>query len=352
MDSGTLTKSNLKEALIKQGFNINDDDFFGDDYGPYEFKCPQKKYIIDKSGTIKKECNHQFINFFCKYCGILDPEHKHTNSTDIGNQVCVCGNIKYISTDSNSNNATIIDKENKTITVSSTFKSGNGYYIVTSLKGGQFWGRTYAGYDIYIPNTIKTIGERWLCDWGVTANVYYNGTSQQWDAISKKDWCKLMSARLFLKDKLICNSHEYGEFVISKEPTNTENGLKYRTCKYCGSRNEAIIEKFEQVNTRFPSVTVINKENKTITILPTYQENGITYTITELRGGQFWGRTYAGYDIYIPNTIKTIGERWLCDWGVTANVHYDGTIEQWKSISKKNWCELMSVKVYCQDGTI
>ena len=38
-------------------------------------------------------------------------------------------------------------------------------------------------------------------------------------------------------------SHTYGEFVVTKEATHTEDGSKKQTCSVCGYENVVVIEK-------------------------------------------------------------------------------------------------------------
>ena len=157
------------------------------------------------------------------------------------------------------------------------------YYRIIGLNGTPLWSNQYNGYEVYIPNTIHSIGSRWICDWKSTANIHYDGTYDEWKKISKdSEWYALMSIRLFCKDKLICTRHDYGDYIIEKKPTDTENGLKYRICKYCGNRENATIQKFQQ-SSNFYGATTIDSTSKTITIHSTVDSAGVAYKITELQ---------------------------------------------------------------------
>jgi hypothetical protein len=159
-----------------------------------------------------------------------------------------------------------------TIPNSVTIIDGEAFEKCTSLTSVKIGDRVttigdYAFYacisltSITIPNSVKTIDEGafYVCD--RLADVYYDGTEEQWRKIfigSENE--DLLNANIHFKN------HTFGDWSTVTSPTCTENGFEKRICTECGK---------EETKTIF---ALGHKYNSVVTA-PTCTEKGYsTYT--------------------------------------------------------------------------
>lgn len=124
----------------------------------------------------------------------------------------------------------------------------NKIYInsgITSI-GSYAFADYYYGTDtvteLYLPNTLKSVGEGAFSSRTAISSVYYDGTSEEWEKVNvESDNDVLYSAQFTFKKKE--HIHSYGEWVTEITPTCTSSGLKYRVCSGCQNREEEVLLK-------------------------------------------------------------------------------------------------------------
>ena len=92
-------------------------------------------------------------------------------------------------------------------------------------------------YGITIPYSVSSIDDYAFYNCSSLADVYYNGSESQWHSMSIKTGnTKLKGAFIHYNADIssISCSHKSDEWVIIKEPTATEEGLRERYCTECG----------------------------------------------------------------------------------------------------------------------
>lgn len=105
-------------------------------------------------------------------------------------------------------------------------------YHVASIGRGAFFGLTTLT-DIYIPSCVTSIGVEAFALTEL-ANIYYQGTYDEWENVSKGYDAVPESANILCEADLV-EGHIYLDDVgVTTEPTCTEEGEGVRECRICG----------------------------------------------------------------------------------------------------------------------
>ncbi len=105
-------------------------------------------------------------------------------------------------------------------------------YPVASIGRGAFYG-LYTLTDIYIPSCVTSIGVEAFALTEL-ANVYYQGTYDEWENVSKGYDAIPEYANVLCEADLV-DGHIYIDDVgVTAEPTCTEEGEGVRECRICG----------------------------------------------------------------------------------------------------------------------
>ena len=166
---------------------------------------------------------------------------------------------------------------------------------VTSIRGSVFEGCSSLT-EVTIPKSVTSIGEMAFYDCGALATVYYGGTQEDWDALEKnigEENTPLLNANI------ICAIQESNGFAY------TVTGDEATITGYTGSAKNIVI----------PS------------------ELG-GKPVTAIADKAFYG--YKTPNIYIPKTIKTIGEDAFRGTVISNEfrfICYEGTENEWANIA-------------------
>ena len=165
---------------------------------------------------------------------------------------------------------------------------------VTSIGGGAFRACSRLT-EVTIPKSVTSIGDRAFYDCEALATVYYGGTQEDWDALKKnigEDNAPLLNANI------ICAIQESNGFAY------TVTGDEATITGYTGSAKNIVI----------PSELGGKK-------------------VTAIGDKAFYG--YKTPNIYIPKTIKAIGEdafEGTVLWDEVRFICYEGTENEWANI--------------------
>ena len=104
--------------------------------------------------------------------------------------------------------------------------------------------------QITLPQSLTAIGSGAFSECAKLAKVYYNGTQQQWQAVSVAAYNEcLLSAKLILP-----HEHIWGDWVITKQPNHLFDGEKTAVCEICGQAKVEAVP-----NNPFADVASTNK---------------------------------------------------------------------------------------------
>lgn len=117
-------------------------------------------------------------------------------------------------------------------------------YGITSIGDYAFWDAFgYGGLKtVYLPSTIEYIGEGAFLDCYDLENIYFDGTEEQWNNISKSsDLDDALSAVTvnFVEEEI--HIHSYGNWIVESEASCTADGKKYKQCSGCSEKIEEVI---------------------------------------------------------------------------------------------------------------
>ena len=152
---------------------------------------------------------------------------------------------------------------------------------------------------------IDVLGHNEVVDAGYPATCTTAGLSDG----KHCDRCnEVLIAQSYIKEL----GHNESDWVIEKEPTETEDGYKYKKCSTCGVKTaEEVIPFIGDTGLEYS----VNDDGKTCTItgigtfagavldIPDYIR---TYKVTDIGAGAFYECTQLA-EINLPETVKTIG---------------------------------------------
>lgn len=251
----------------------------------------------------------------------------------------------------------------------------------------------------------------WDCE--ALNEIYFDGTEQDWNNIIIEDGNEsFKNANLYYIDA--AHTHTW-DWVIDKEPTCSEKGLKHQKCTYVGCSATQNITEIDATNehnfewvidksatcvedgNKHEECTVCHIKQNENTIISTSgkheYENGscvycnvvdtkdfalglnsdgsITimdysgiatnivlpeyinvYVLTRIENGTFQNKSLIR-SISIPKSVTSIGDSAFRNCIGLETVYYSGTIEEWNeiSIAIDNDC-LISATIICSNGTI
>lgn len=130
--------------------------------------------------------------------------------------------------------------------------------------------------------------------------------------------CSVCGEVLIAQEEIPALGHDWNDWIIFKEATETEDGSKFRTCKRCGKTQYAVIY---SGNSPYANLTfTLNEDNKSWTVsaaangnytgsltIPAMAKYGeYSYPVTKV--GKFSGTKVNPSDISMPSNIKEIEE--------------------------------------------
>ena len=190
--------------------------------------------------------------------------------------------------------------------------------------------------------------------------------------------CGVMVVPQVTIEKLECTP---GEWIIDKESTKTEDGLKHNNCTMCGNVVKEVVIYAGSVGLECRirsyedtyAIVGIGTCTDTEIVIPKYIDG---YLVTKIDTGAFAGCTTIT-SIIIPADMGSIGTQWFegCTalssvtipgditdiyWnafnGCTSleSLDFDGTVEQWNAVVKHSGWDVDTgdYTVYCTDGEI
>ena len=161
---------------------------------------------------------------------------------------------------------------------------------------------------VLIPNSVKSIGKKAFSNCGYLEIIYYVGTQESWDAVSKgKDWNKgagkhVVEFKMVVGEEPFAHVHIWSEWVRIKEPTTTEEGIKQKTCLTCGKI------KTKSVNVILPITEELkfelNEDGTGYIVSSSYSEDEIIVIPAEYEGMPVIG--IGDHAFHMRNTVKKV----------------------------------------------
>nr|MCR4709611.1 Ig-like domain-containing protein [Clostridiales bacterium] len=112
-------------------------------------------------------------------------------------------------------------------------------YTVASIGRSAFYGND-ALTNIYIPSCVTSIGMEAFDQSGLT-NIYYQGTYDEWETVSKGHNAVSEYTNILCEAELV-EGHIYVDDVgVTTEPTCTEEGEGVRECRICGEHQTVTV---------------------------------------------------------------------------------------------------------------
>lgn len=225
------------------------------------------------------------------------------------------------------------------------------FYWCTSLK------------TITIPTTVTSIGDAvFECCYNFT-DIYYLGSKTQWEKIniSSVENSYLNNATKHYntsQEKTNICSHEYGNAVVTKKATISENGSKTYTCKTCGYVKKSTIYRVGSVSLSKSSYTYDGTVKKPTVLVKDYKGNTLkkntdytvkydsgrknigNYKVTVTFKNNYSGKKVLSFDIVLGKTSKisaspssnAITLKWNSVKNATGYTVYRKLDGKWKSI--------------------
>lgn len=137
---------------------------------------------------------------------------------------------------------------------------------------------------IYMPESVEIIGDYAFENCPSITDVYYAGSKSQWSAIDVGLYNDdLLNATIhFAKEDGEEHVHSWGKWTITKYPTDTEQGERYRYCLTCGVKQTEILDE----------MPTCDHEHTTKIIVPsTCKVRGMEYEICDNCGATLSAKT-------------------------------------------------------------
>ena len=214
---------------------------------------------------------------------------------------------------------------------------------VTAIADKAFYG--YRTPNIYIPKTIKAIGEDAFAR-TVSSDTFrficYEGTENEWANIAVQKGNEQLDPEHFEGDPLTARLYECN---LSGDMVYQASDDAAILVRYFGSDSKVDIpaELGGKPVTSIGWLAFVHCSSLTEATIP----EGVT-SIGEMA---FWGCSSLT-EVTIPKSVTSIGDRAFYDCGALATVYYGGTQEDWDAL-KKNIGErndpLLSANVICKE---
>ena len=214
---------------------------------------------------------------------------------------------------------------------------------VTAIADKAFYG--YKTPNIYIPKTIKAIGEDAFAR-TVSSDTFrficYEGTENEWANIAVQKGNEVLDPEYFEGDPLTARLYECN---LSGDMVYQASDDAATLVRYLGSDSKVDIpaELGGKPVTSIGWLAFVHCSSLTEATIP----EGVT-SIGEMA---FWGCSSLT-EVTIPKSVTSIGEMAFYDCGALATVYYGGTQEDWDAL-KKNIGEdntsLLNANIICKE---
>ena len=224
----------------------------------------------------------------------------------------------------------IFSKDTKTMFRYAKSNDSNEYIIPEGVERIVCFALEMATGTITVPKTVKYIEEEAFSS-NITT-IIYNGTVEEWNSIDKySNWRQMNTVVTIIctngtiseGKEINTHDHSFGDWTVTKQPSETETGLKERVCSVCGKIESEEIPVIEykpegsqgleyELNAGGQSYSVVGIGTCTDTdiVFPsTY--NGLP--VTKIGGNELGDRIF-GFEwndktisITIPDSVKEIG---------------------------------------------
>ena len=195
---------------------------------------------------------------------------------------------------------------------------------VTTIEHFTFRGCTGLT-SVTIPNNVTSIEGEAFYGCEELTHIYFNGTISRWDGIYKEYYWDAVTGNY----TIYCTDR-----TIAKDVTM----LPHIWYNYTTGDNITI------------AITNMGSYTGTELYIPEYHHG---YKVTGIGGEAFRGCTNLT-SITIPGSVTVIGDQAFSGCTSLTNIYYEGTIEQWNSISKYTYWNYRTgnYTIYCTDGNI
>jgi len=192
---------------------------------------------------------------------------------------------------------------------------------ITNINQAAFRGCSIT--EAYLPNTLEFIGEEAFANLSNSLTIYYNGSYEEWQSITREqDWVLGSEVTVYFSDN---------SFVELQEDDCAGIDFIY---EYSEALGGYIVKSFVSTNS-YATIPLLHNEYYIYAIADSaFESSDIVY-------------------ITIDAEIQYIEAYAFAKCSNLETINYYGTVEQWNMITKKdNWNYNSVFNVVCSDGTI
>ena len=200
------------------------------------------------------------------------------------------------------------------------------------------------------------------CDGGNTPHTHAYGeweTTKEASCIEEGTKVRRCACLEQESETIPATGHTESDWIVDKKPSKNEDGSKHTECTVCGDRikEETIpvtgsigLEYADSFDGYYCSVTGIGTCNDTQIFVPATISGK---EVNALAKDAFKG-CKSITEIHLPITITSIGDAAVNGCTGLTTIYFDGTMEEWRSVSKAaSWhADTSTVLVVCTDGTM